>query len=89
MYQLPVKLMPHLGDMTFFDGIQNGTARFGQMMAVVKTAMSQIGTEFPKGPFKHAFRQMIQTEFLKPRRIDDSGIFIDPVHSCIGSRVFA
>ena len=80
MHELFVQFMAHGRDMAFRYRFKNGTTRFGQVMAIVETAVPEIRPEFREGTFEHPFSQVIQAEFLKPGRIDDSCIVIDLVH---------
>ena len=54
MDQLAVEIVSHNGNMSFGNRFQNGASRFTQMMAIVETAVTEIGSEFTERAFEHA-----------------------------------
>lgn len=67
MHELFVQFMAHGRDMAFCNSFKNGASGFGQMVAIIETAVSEIRPEFRKGTLEHSFSQVIQAEFLKAR----------------------
>lgn len=67
MHQLSIERMTKRRDLTRLDCAKHCASRLGQMVAVIEATLTEMRSEFRKGALKHAFAQVVETEFLETR----------------------
>ena len=76
-------------DFSLCHGILQGAIGFVGVVAIMKTALAQIGGKFNKTLFDISETQVMQSKHLYTRTVDQMAVRVQVIETCMGGGVFA